>query len=72
MKAVRDQVQESPGDLLREYVDFARSGIKRPLNRNLEALILGASTMIGWEISFGRVEDGRGSLGPFALRLVSP
>src|SRR5262249_45652554 len=47
VEAVRNQVQESPCDLLGEDIDFARSGIKRPLHRNLEALFLGAGTMIG-------------------------
>src|SRR5262249_33781830 len=45
--AVRDQVQESSRDLLREYVDFAGCRIKRPLYIDLEALLLCAGTMIG-------------------------
>ena len=47
IKAVRDQVQESPCDLLREYIDLASGRIKGPLHSDLEALLLGASTMIG-------------------------
>ena len=47
IEAVGDQVQESPCDLLREYIDLTGGRIKRSLNIDLEALLLGASTMIG-------------------------
>ena len=47
IKAVGDQVQESPCDLLREDIDFAGGRIKGPLHSDLEALLLGAGTMIG-------------------------
>src|SRR5215471_5153325 len=47
IKAVGDQVQKGPCDLLREYIDLTGGRIKRPLYRDLEALLLGASTMIG-------------------------
>jgi hypothetical protein len=47
IKTVRDQVQESPCDLLRENIDFAGGRIQGPLHIDLEALLLGAGTMIG-------------------------
>ena len=47
IEAVRDQVQESPCDLLREHIDLTGGRIKGPLHIDLEALLLGAGTMIG-------------------------
>src|SRR5262249_36071639 len=47
IEAVGDQVQESSCDLLREYIDLTGGRIKGPLQSDLEALILGARTMIG-------------------------
>src|SRR5262245_52303565 len=47
IEAVRDQVQKCSCDLLWEYVNLASGRIKGPLQSDLEALILGASTMIG-------------------------
>src|SRR5262249_43480230 len=47
IEAVGDQIQESPRDLLREYVDLASVRIQGPLHIDLEALLLGPCTMIG-------------------------
>src|SRR5262249_45269760 len=47
IEAVGDQVQESPGDLLRKYIDSTGGRIEGPLHIDLEALLLGAGTVIG-------------------------
>src|SRR5215469_12745605 len=47
IEAVGDQIQESPRDLLREYVDLASVRIQGPLHIDLEALLLGPCTMKG-------------------------
>ena len=47
VEAVRDQVQERPCDLLREYIDLTGGRIKEPFHIDLEALLLCAGTMIG-------------------------
>src|SRR5262249_37153965 len=47
IEAVGDQVQESPCDLLRKNIDLTGGWIKGPLHIDLEALFLGARTMIG-------------------------
>src|SRR5262249_61145947 len=47
IEAVGDQVQESPCDLLREYVDLTDVWIKGLLHIKLEALLLCAGTTIG-------------------------
>src|SRR6516165_10552031 len=47
IEAVGDQVQESPRDLLRKYIDLTGGRIEGPLHIDVEALLLGAGTMIG-------------------------
>jgi hypothetical protein len=41
VEAIRDQVEQRPRNLLREYIDLASSGIERPLQRDSEAPFLG-------------------------------
>ena len=46
IKAVRDQVQKHPRDILRKYVGLASSWIKRLLQSNVEALLFGTRAVI--------------------------
>src|SRR5262249_10157739 len=47
VEPVRNQIEENPHDLLRVNVDLTRVRIQRSLERNIEALPLGAGPMIG-------------------------
>jgi hypothetical protein len=47
IEAIGDKVQEGPCDLLRVDIDLTSSRIKGPLHIDLEARLLGASTVIG-------------------------
>src|SRR5512132_1859315 len=47
IKAVRDQVQKHPRDILRKYVRLASGRVERPLHGNVEALFLSSCTVIG-------------------------
>ena len=47
VEAVRDQVQQSPCDLLREYIDLTGGRVKGPLQGDGEALFLGPCPVIG-------------------------
>src|SRR5262245_9980088 len=47
IEAVGDQVKESPRDLLRKNIDLTGRWIEAPLHIDLEALLLGASAMVG-------------------------
>src|SRR5262245_9539028 len=47
IEAVRDQIQKSPRDVLRKDLSLAGSRIKRPLDRDAEALLLGSRTVPG-------------------------
>ena len=47
IEAVRDQVEQNPCDVLREDIDFAGSRIEGPLQRDIEALLLGPRPVIG-------------------------
>src|SRR5580700_2782408 len=47
IKAVGNQIEQDPGDLLRKQIDLARARIERSLERNIEALLLRPRAMIG-------------------------
>ena len=47
VEAVRDQIEEHPGDLLRQQLKLACGRIKRPLDGDVEALLLGSRPVIG-------------------------
>src|SRR5262245_60811760 len=47
IKAVRDQVQKHPRDILRKYVGLASGRVERPRHGDVEALFLSACTVIG-------------------------
>ena len=47
VKAVGNQVEQNPRNVLWEHVGFAGSGIKRLFQRDIEALLLGARPVIG-------------------------
>ena len=47
IEAVRDQIEQSPRDVLRENVGFASGRIKRPFQRDIEALLFGPRPVIG-------------------------
>src|SRR5262245_32336225 len=56
IEAVRDQIQKRPRDVLRENISFAGSRIKRPLQRDIEALFLGPRAVPGKIEAF--LDDG--------------
>ena len=47
IETVRDQIEQNPCDVLREDVGFASGGIQGPLERDIEALLLGPRPVIG-------------------------
>src|SRR5215831_6620986 len=47
VEAVADQVQEDPGDVLRDDLDWRELAIEVAVHRDVEALILGAGAVIG-------------------------
>src|SRR5580658_2815188 len=47
VEAVRDQVEQRPRDFLREQIDFTRRRVKKPLQGDSEALLLGPRPVIG-------------------------
>src|SRR5262245_30233876 len=47
IKAVRDQVEKHPRNILRKYVGMTCGRVERPLQGNVEALLLGSCTVIG-------------------------
>ena len=47
VEAIGDQIKQSPRDLLREHIDLPGSRIKGFLQRDIEALLLGARPVIG-------------------------
>src|SRR5262245_14625076 len=47
IKAVRDQVQKHPRDILRKYVGLPSGRVERPLHGDVEALFLSSRTVIG-------------------------
>src|SRR5262245_53804656 len=47
IEAVRDQIQKRPRDVLREDIGLAGGQIKRPLQRDIEALFLGPRPVPG-------------------------
>src|SRR5262249_40351236 len=47
IKAVRDQVQKHPRDILRKYVGLPSGRVERLLHGDVEALFLSSSTVIG-------------------------
>src|SRR5262249_10935757 len=47
IKAVRDQVEKHPRDILREYVGLASRRIKRSLQGDIEAVFLGPRSVPG-------------------------
>ena len=47
VKAIGNQIEQDPCDVLREHIDFAGGRVKRPLQRDIEALLLGPRPVIG-------------------------
>ena len=47
IKAIGNQIEQDPCDVLWEHVGFAGRGIKRPLQRDIEALLFGPRPVIG-------------------------
>src|SRR5262245_37235951 len=47
IKAIRDQVQKHPRDILRKYVGLPSGRVERPLHDDVEALFLSSCTVIG-------------------------
>ena len=47
IEAVQNKVQQRPCDVLREYVGFTGRRIKRPFQRDIEALLLGPRPVLG-------------------------